>query len=48
MKIEARATQRKKERESLAAHSGGAWRPGGGTKSDAMRSIVQMNLGRNY
>ena len=43
-KIEARTSERKKEREILGAHAGGAWRPGGQTKTDATRSIVRMNL----
>lgn len=43
-KIAARAAQRKQEREHLAVHAGGAWRPGGGVKSDATKSIVRMNL----
>ncbi|KIZ04102.1 flagellar associated protein [Monoraphidium neglectum] len=44
-RIAARAAARKEERERLAARgAGGAWRPGGGVKSDATRSIVRMNL----
>jgi hypothetical protein len=43
-KTEVRKQQRAHERELLAAHAGGAWRPGGQTKSDATRSIIRMNL----
>lgn len=43
-KAEARAWQRKAERGHLSAHAGGAWRLGGGVKTDATRSIVRMNL----
>jgi len=43
-KIEMRKQQRARERELLAAHAGGAWRPGGQIKSDATRSIIRMNL----
>ncbi|WIA38406.1 hypothetical protein OEZ86_001732 [Tetradesmus obliquus] len=43
-KFEARKQQRAKEKELLAAHAGGAWRPGGQVKSDATKSIIRMNL----
>jgi len=43
LKAEKRRQQLTKERE-MAAHTGGAWRPGGQLKSDATRSIMRMNL----
>lgn len=41
-KIEARVAAVKAEREAVASR--GFWRPGGGRKTDATRSIVRMNL----